>query len=189
MINLNTETVSRRAVWGMVLRFAVAAPLPLLVTIFLRVVNASGFAFAPIIVAGFTNALINADRVIFWGGMFLLMSGFQILTDVLNHPTQMWFSNRVTLHFQGKLLKKASEIPILHFLDADFHDLLSRANRDFGYRVVQWFRSILNNVHCLATLVGVLGSGACHWRRHLVRRSDVCFGGYCFADTKTRGIP
>ena len=158
MKSLNTETVSRRAIWGIFFRFVVAAPLPLLVTVFLRVVNASGFALAPIIVAGFTNALINGERFIFWGGMFLLMSGFQILTDVLNHPTRMWLSNTVTLHFQQKLLKKATEIPMLHFLDADFHDLLSRANRDFSYRVVQWFRSIHDNVHCLATLVGVLGA-------------------------------
>ena len=158
MRNLKTDTVSRRAIWGMFFRFVVAAPIPLLVTVSLRVVNAASFAFAPIIVAGFTNALINGERVIFWGGMFLLMSGLQILTDVLNHPTQMWLSNRITLHFQQRLLKKAAEIPMLHFLDADFHDLLSRAHRDFGYRVVQWFRSIHNNIHCLATLVGVLGA-------------------------------
>ena len=158
MISFKTETVPRRAIWGMILRFAVAAPLPLFATVFLRVINASGFAFAPIIVAGFTNALINGERVIFWGGMYLLMSGFQILTDVLNYPTRVWVSNRVTLHFQGKLLKQASEVPMLHFLDADFHDLLSRANRDFGYRVGQWFRSLLDNIHSLATLMGVLGA-------------------------------
>ena len=158
MMSIKTETVPRRAIWGMILRFAVAAPLPLFASVFLRVVNASGFAFAPIIVAGFTNALINGERVIFWGGMYLLMSGFQILTDVLNYPTRLWVSNRITLHFQGKLLKKAAEIPMLHFLDADFHDLLSRANRDFGYRVGQWFRSVLDNIHSLATLLGVLGA-------------------------------
>lgn len=158
MISFKTETVPRRAIWGMILRFAVAAPLPLFATVFLRVINASSFAFAPIIVAGFTNALINGERVIFWGGMYLLMSGFQILTDVLNYPTRVWVSNRVTLHFQGKLLKQASEVPMLHFLDADFHDLLSRANRDFGYRVGQWFRSLLDNIHSLATLMGVLGA-------------------------------
>ena len=158
MTNLKTETVSRRAIWGMFFRFVVAAPIPLLVTVFLRVVNAASFAFAPIIVASFTNALVNGDGVYLWGGMFLLMSGLQILTDTLNHPTHMWLSNRVTLHFQHRLLKKAAEVPMLHFLDADFHDLLSRAHRDFGYRVVLWFRSIHNNVHCLATLVGVLGA-------------------------------
>ena len=158
MKSSDTNTVSRRAIWGMFFRFALAAPLPLLVTVCLRVVNASGFAFAPIIVAGFTNALVNGERVFFWCGMFLLMSGFQILTDVLNHPTRMWLSNRVTLHFQQRLLKHAAEIPLLHFLDAEFHDLLSRANRDFGARVGQWFRSMLDNIHCLATLVGILGA-------------------------------
>ena len=158
MTNLKTETVSRRAIWGMFFRFVVAAPIPILVTISLRVVNAASFAFAPIIVASFTNALVNGRGVYLWGGMFLLMSGLQILTDTLNHPTQIWLSNKVTLHFQQRLLKKAAEVPMLHFLDADFHDLLSRANRDFGYRVVQWFRSIHNNIHCLATLVGVLGA-------------------------------
>ena len=41
MTNLKTETVSRHAIWGMFFRFVVAAPIPLLVTVFLRVVNAA----------------------------------------------------------------------------------------------------------------------------------------------------
>ena len=101
MITLNTGTVSRHTIWGMVFRFAVVAPLPLLVPIFLRLVNAFGFALAPVIVLGLTNALINGEQVFFWCSISVTMSAFQILTDVLNHPMQLWFSNRATLHFQG----------------------------------------------------------------------------------------
>lgn len=157
-MNLNTDTVSLFAILRMIFRFVVAAPLPLFVTVCLRLVNSSSFAFRPIIAAGFTNALINGEGVFFWCGMYLLMSGFQILTDVLNRPTQMWFSNKTILYFQEKLLKRVSQIPLLHFLDADFHDLLSRAHGDFGDRVVRWFRCVLDNVHGIATLVGVLGA-------------------------------
>lgn len=158
MISLETQAVSRRAIFGMVFRFAVVAPLPLFVTVFLRLVNAAGFGVTPIIVSYFTNALINGERVFFWCSMYLVMSGFQILTDVLNHPTQLWFSNRAVLYFQQRLLKQAAQIPLLHFLDADFHDLLSRAHRDFGPRVVSWFRSVLDNIHHIATLVGVFSA-------------------------------
>lgn len=158
MKTLNTETVSRRAMWGMVFRFAVVAPLPLLAPIFLRLVNASGFALAPVIVLGLTNALINGDQVFFWCSISVAVSAFEILTDVLNYPMQLWFSNRATLHFQGKLLKQTSQIPLLHFLDADFHDLLSRANRGFSDRMVDWFRSVLDNIHGVATLIGLLST-------------------------------
>ena len=158
MINLETQAVSRRAILGMVLRFAVVAPLPLFITVFLRLVNAAGFGFAPIIVSYFTNALINGERVFFWCSMYLLMSGFKILTDVLNDPTQLWFSNKAVLYFQERLLKQAAQVPLLHFLDADFHDVLSRAHRDFGSRVVSWFRSVLDNIHHIATLVGLFGA-------------------------------
>lgn len=158
MRSFETQNSSYRTILGIVLRFVVVAPLPLFVTVFLRLVNASSFGFAPIIVASFTNALINGEQVFFWVGMYLMMSGVQILTDFFNHPTQLWFSNRAILYFQHRLLKHASQIPLLHFLDADFHDLLSRAHQDFGNRVVRWFQSVLDNIHYIATLVGVFGA-------------------------------
>ena len=158
MRSFKTKSSSRRKILGILLRFVVVAPLPLFVTMFLRLVNAAGFGFAPIIVASFTNALINGEQVFFWCGMYLLMSAVQILTDFFNHPTQLWFSNRAILYFQHQLLKHVSQIPLLHFLDADFHDLLSRAHQDFGGRVVRWFQSLMDNIHHTATLVGVFGA-------------------------------
>ncbi len=158
MSSLEVQHVSRRAVLGIVLRFVVVAPFQLFVTVFLRLVNAAFFAFAAIIVAGFTNALINGERVFFWCCMYLVMSGCQILTDVLNYPTQLWFSNRAILYFQQRLLKQAARIPMLHFFDAEFHDVSSRAHRDFGDRIVRLLRSVLDNIHCVATLVGLFAA-------------------------------
>ena len=155
---IHSSRSSHRTVLRILLRFVVVAPLPLIVTVFLRLVNAAGFGFTPIIVAGFTNALINKGQVFFWCGMYLLMSAVQILTDFFNHPTQLWFSNRAILYFQRRLLKQASQIPLLHYLDADFHDILSRAHRDFGNRVVYWFQSVMNNIHHFATIIGVFGA-------------------------------
>ena len=155
---LNTQTIPIWHILRMMFHLALAGPLPLFITICLRLINAAGFGIDAIIVAGFTNALINGEQVFLWCAMYLGVSALQILTDVLNHPTQMWFSNKAILYFQQRLLKHTAQIPLLHFMDAEFHDLLSRANRDFGERVVQWFRSVLDNIHCLATLVGVLGA-------------------------------
>lgn len=158
MKTLNTQTVPLRHILKMVFHFALAAPLPLFITVCLRVINAVGFGVDAIIVAGFTNALINGEQVFLWCGMYLGVSALQILTDVMNNPTQMWFSNKAILYFQERLLKHTAQIPLIHFLDAEFHDLLSRANQDFGERVVQWFRSVIDNIHRITTLIGVLGA-------------------------------
>ena len=154
----NDASVTSREVLKLLFDFVVVAPLPLFITVFLRLINAAGHGVSPLIIAHFTNALINGEKFLFWCGIYLAVSALEILTDSLNHPTQLWFSNRAILHFQKKLLKQASNIPLSHFLHADFHDNLSRAHRDFSDRVVIFFRSLLDNIHSLATLVGVLSA-------------------------------
>ena len=157
-MNPRPPSVSSRKVLKLLFDFVIVAPLPLFVTVFLRLINAVGHGVSPIIIAHFTNALINGEKVFFWCGIYLSVSALEILTDSLNHPTQLWFSNKAILHFQTRLLKQAAQIPLLHFLDADFHDNLSRANHQFSDRVVIFFRSLLDNVHSIVTLVGVLTS-------------------------------
>ena len=157
-MNRPPPSVSSRKVLKLLFDFVVVAPLPLFVAVFLRLINAAGHGVSPIIIAHFTNALINGEKVFFWCGIYLAVSALELLTDSLNHPAQLWFSNKAILHFQTRLLKQAARIPLLHFLDADFHDNLSRANHDFSDRVVKFFRSMLDNIHSIATLVGVLSS-------------------------------
>ena len=154
----NTNTLPRRAVLRLIWQFIRIAPFPLLVILLLRLINAGHRGFSPIIIAGFTNALINAEGLFLWMGVYLLLMILEILTDVFNGVTQMWFSNKAVLHFQEDLLRQAGQTPLLHFLDADFHDNLSRATQGFSDRVVSWFQSVLANIHSVAGVCGLLGA-------------------------------
>ena len=154
----NTNTLPRRAVLRLIWQFIRIAPFPLCVTLLLRLINAGNRGFSPIIIAGFTNALINAEGLFLWMGLYLVLMTLEILTDVFNGVTQMWFSNKAVLHFQQDLLRQAGQTPLLHFLDPDFHDNLSRATQGFSDRVVSWFRSVLDNIHSVASVCGLLGA-------------------------------
>ena len=154
----NTNALPRRAVLRLIWQFIRIAPLPLCVTLLLRLINAGNRGFAPVIIAGFTNALINADGLLLWMGVYLVLMTLEILTDVFNGITQTWFSDKAVLHFQQDLLRQAGQTPLLHFLDPDFHDNLSRATQGFSDRVVSWFRSVLDNVHSVASVCGLLGA-------------------------------
>ena len=154
----DTNTLPRRAVLRLIWQFIRIAPLPLLVILLLRLINAANRGFSPIIIAGFTNALINAEGLFLWMGLFLVLMTLEILTDVFNGVTQMWFSNKAVLHFQQDLLRQAGQTPLLDFLDPDFHDNLSRATQGFSDRVVSWFRSVLDNIHSVASVCGLLGA-------------------------------
>lgn len=158
MKSLNTIRVPRRAVLSIIWDFLRIAPFPVCVNIFLRCLNAGARGVSPIIIAGVTNALINAENRVFWATMYLALLGAELLTDVLNFPTQLWFSNKAILHFQSQLLRQASKTPLLRFLDPDFHDNLDRATRGFSDRVVTWFESVLANIHSVVTIIGLLGS-------------------------------
>ena len=154
----NTNTLPRRTVLRLIWQFIRIAPLPLCVTLLLRLINAGNRGFSPIIIAGFTNALINAEGLFLWMGLYLVLMTLEILTDVFNGVTQMWFSNKAVLHFQEDLLRQAGQTPLLRFLDADFHDNLSRATQGFSERVVSWFQSVLGNIHSIASVCGLLGA-------------------------------
>jgi ATP-binding cassette subfamily B protein len=121
-------------------------------------INAGTRGFSPVIIAGFTNALVNAEGLFLWMGIYLVLMTLEILTDVFNGVTQMWFSNKAVLHFQQDLLRQAGQTPLLRFLDPDFHDNLSRATQGFSDRVVSWFRSVLDNVYSVASVCGLLGA-------------------------------
>ena len=154
----NTNTLPRRTVLRLIWQFIRIAPLPLCVTLLLRLINAGNHGFSPIIIAGFTNALINAEGLFLWMGLYLMLMTLEILTDVFNGVTQMWFSNKAVLHFQQDLLRQAGQTPLLRFLDAGFHDNLSRATQGFSDRVVSWFQSVLGNIHSVASVCGLLGA-------------------------------
>ena len=154
----NTNTLPRRTVLRLIWQFIRIAPFPLCVTLLLRLINAGNRGFSPIIIAGFTNALINAEGLFLWMGLYLVLMTLEILTDVFNGVTQMWFSNKAVLHFQQDLLRQAGQTPLLRFLDADFHDNLSRATQGFSERVVSWFQSVLDNIHSIASVCGLLGA-------------------------------
>ena len=154
----NTNTLPRRTVLRLIWQFIRIAPLPLCVTLLLRLINAGNHGFSPIIIAGFTNALINAEGLYLWMGLYLVLMTLEILTDVFNGVTQTWFSDKAVLHFQQDLLRQAGQTPLLHFLDPDFHDNLSRATQGFSDRVVSWFQSVLDNIHSVASVCGLLGA-------------------------------
>lgn len=155
---VNTKRVSRQTFFKLIWQFIQIAPIPLCLTIFLRLINAVSRGFQPVVIAGFTNALINAEDLFFWGGVYLVLTSFELLTDAFNASTQTWFSNKAILHFQQHLLRLSAETPFLHFLDSDFHDNLNRATHNFSERVVNWFESTMGNVHSLATVCGLLSA-------------------------------
>ena len=154
----DTNTLPRRAVLRLIWQFIRIAPLPLFVILLLRLINAGNRGFSPVIIAGFTNALINAEGLFLWMGLYLVLMTLEILTDVFNGVTQTWFSDKAVLHFQQDLLRQAGQTPLLHFLDPDFHDNLSRATQGFSDRVVSWFQSVLDNIHSVASVCGLLGA-------------------------------
>ena len=154
----NTNKLPRRAVLRLIWQFIRIAPLPLFVILLLRLVNAGNRGFLPVIIAGFINALVNAEGLFLWMGIYLVLMTLEILTDVFNGVTQMWFSNKAVLHFQQDLLHQAGQTPLLHFLDPDFHDNLSRATQGFSDRVVSWFQSVVDNIHSVASVCGLLSA-------------------------------
>jgi len=151
MSNTKIPLAQRRAFVKHIWQWICVAPLPLTVTLLLRIVNAISHGVQPIFIAGFTNALINAEDLFLWGGMYLGSIILILLTDLFNTPTQMWFSNKAILHFQNRILKQASQTPLVQFLNPDFHDILSRATSDFSGRIVSWFQSLLHNIYSITT--------------------------------------
>lgn len=158
MKNLNTTPVSRLSLFKLFWHFARSAPLPFAVNILLRLVNAGNRGFQPVVIAGFTNALINAEDLELWCGVYLVLISLDLLSDVLNTTTQMWFSNKALLYFQQRLLQQVTEIPLLHFLEPDFHDNLNRATHGFSHRITNWFQSLLGNVYSIVSICGLFGS-------------------------------
>ena len=128
------------------------APIPLTVILLLRLFNAIPRGIEPILIAGFTNALINGEGPLLWGGLYLLMMALNLLTDTFKHPLYMWFSNKAILHFQNRILQRASEISLIKFQDPDFHDTLTRLTHDFSQRVVNWIQSLMFNIQSIATI-------------------------------------
>jgi len=151
MRNPEIPLAQRRAFLRHIWEWVRVAPLPLIVTLLLRIANAISHGAHPIFIAGFTNALITAEDLLLWGGMYLASIILGVLTDLFNEPTQLWFSNKAILHFQSRILQQAAHTPFIEFLDPDFHDLLNRATHDFSGRIVSWFQSLLHNIHSLAT--------------------------------------
>jgi len=134
------------------------APLPLTVTLLLHLLNAISRGSQPVLIAGFTNALINAQALFFWVGIYLTFITLTLLTDTFNPLTRRWFSNKAILHFQKRILQHSAQAPLIHFLDPDFHDTLNRATEDFSQRVVDWFESLLQNVQGVATIGTIFGA-------------------------------
>ena len=158
MKNLNTTPASRLSLFKLFWHFVRSAPLPFAVNILLRLVNAGNRGFQPVVIAGFTNALINAKDLELWCGVYLVLISLDLLSDVLNTTTQMWFSNKAVLYFQQRLLRQVTEIPLLHFLEPDFHDNLNRATHGFSPRITNWFQSLLGNVYSIVSICGLFGS-------------------------------
>ena len=151
MRNTETSLAQRRALLKHIWQWIRIAPLPLTVTLLLRITNAISNGVQPIFIAGFTNALINAEELFLWSGMYLGSIILVLLTDLFNGPTQMWFSNKAILHFQNRILQQAAQTPLIQFLDPDFHDILNRATHGFSDRIISWFQSLLHNIHGIAT--------------------------------------
>ena len=165
MTKTKKQLAQRRALLKHIWQWIRVAPLPLTVILCLRLVNAISRGVEPILIAGFTNALINGEGLLLWVGIYLLLMALTLLNDTFQQPLYMWFSNKAILHFQDAILQRASDISLIKFLDPDFHDTLTRSTHDFSQRVVNWIQSLVFNIHSIAmiwTLIGavlIIGGG------------------------------
>ena len=153
-----TRLAQRRALLKHIWQWIRVAPLPLTVILLLRLINAISRGAEPILIAGFTNALINGEGLFLWVGLYLLLTVLTLLTDTFKHPLYMWFSNKAILHFQNAILQRASEISLIKFLDPDFHDTLTRATHDFSQRIINWVQNLVFNIYSIATIWALIGA-------------------------------
>ena len=158
MRNKRIRLAQRRAFLKHIWHWIRVAPIPLTVILILRLFNAITRGVDPILIAGFTNALINGEGLFLWVGIYLMLMAVNLLTDTFKQPLYMWFSNKAILHFQNALLQRASEISLIKFLDPDFHDTLTRSTHDFSQRVVNWIQSLVSNIHSIATIWILIGA-------------------------------
>jgi len=158
MRNKKTRLAQRRAFLKHIWQWIRVAPLPLTFTLLLRVFNAMSRGVEPILIAGFTNALINGEGLLLWVGIYLLLMALNLLTDTFKHPFYLWFSNKAILHFQNAILQRASEVSLIKFLDPDFHDTLTRSTHDFSQRVFNWIQSLMSTIHSIATMWTLIGA-------------------------------
>lgn len=152
MRKTKTDLAQRRALLKHIGQWIRVAPLPLTVILLLRLINAISRGAEPILIAGFTNALINGEGFFLWVGIYLLLTVLTSLTDTFKQPLYLWFSNKAILHFQNAILQRASEISLIEFLNPDFHDTLTRATHDFSQRVVNWVQSFVFSIYSIATI-------------------------------------
>ena len=158
MRNKKTDLAQRRALLKHIWQWIRVAPLPLTVILLLRLINAISRGAEPILIAGFTNALINGEGLFLWVGIYLLLMVLTLLTDTFKPPLYLWFSNKAILHFQNAILQRASEISLIEFLNPDFHDTLTRATHDFSQRIVNWVQSLVFNIYSIATIWTLIGA-------------------------------
>ena len=152
MRNKKTRLAQRRAFLKHIWQWIQVAPLPLIVILLLRLINAISRGIEPILIAGFTNALINGEDLLLWVGIYLLLTVLTSLTDTFRQPLYLWFSNKAILHFQNLILQRASEISLIKFQDPDFHDTLTRLTHDFSQRVVNWVQNFVFSIYSIATV-------------------------------------
>ena len=158
MTNTKRHLAQRRALLKHIWQWMRVAPLPFTVILLLRLINAISQGAQPIIIAGFTNALINGEGLFLWGGLYLLLTALGLLTDTFKQPLSLWFSNKAILHFQNAILQRASEISLIKFLDPDFHDTLTRATHDFSQRVVNWVQTLMFSIYNITTIWTLIGA-------------------------------
>lgn len=137
--------------------FAVRAPLPLLTTFFVRMLNAARPGLFVFITAGFVNALIQGKGALRWTLALAAVQAMELLTDAFSGPAREWLQNAATLRVQFRVLERASRVPLARFLDPDFHDRLSRAGKDLGERLARWINSVLYLTHSAVAVTGLVG--------------------------------
>lgn len=158
MSQKKTRLAQRHALLKHIWQWIRVAPIPLTVILLLRLFNAIPRGIEPILIACFTNALINGEGPLLWVGLYLILMALNLVTDTFKHPLYMWFSNKAILHFQNVILQRASEISLIQFLDPDFHDTLTRLTHDFSQRVVNWIQSLMFTLQSIATLWTLIGA-------------------------------
>ena len=158
MRKTKADLAQRRALLKHIWQWIRVAPLPLTTILLLRLINAISRGAEPILIAGFTNALINGERPFLWVGIYLLLTVLTLLTDTFKQPLYLWFSNKAILHFQNAILQRAAKISLIEFLDPDFHDTLTRATHDFSQRVVNWVQSFVFSIYSITTIWALIAA-------------------------------
>lgn len=135
---------------------AAAAPLPLLASVGIVILNGARTGAYTYFTAGLVNGLVRGHGALPWAAAFAAVAFLEDLTWSFGGAVQTWFCDVATLHVQRRVLARAASVPLVRLSDPEFADLLARATGDLGDRLARWLERGLHLVRTIVQTSGLL---------------------------------